>query len=372
MQQELNFDIATLEECIARIENRRARRLIRGLLLTALTEPHLVEEIDSDGCVLMTASNATVAKWAEVSEESVRINTRQISEIRPTIIEKSPTVNTPSEWLVMLSNVMPAEVVQIVVDILNSSKKLGVKLPPTFEKLPPTLPPTNAKVGGKVAPNFQNLSSICLSFNTASLAELAGKLESFGIAVRGQADWSTLQVDHSALTRPEALEAIAECVCPDRPILVFVAAVIACDDSPTPWNLFRWMITSGKFREQFPSKPQQRKAELMLQLVNGTDAAEIVSTTAHEAWGTTLAAMRRWDFMYQSAELKSELGERICAAVRQAGGFSKIANSNPKFQNELRKAFVDAYEASEAVLVSMQTAKLISAERDGYEESSRQ
>jgi hypothetical protein len=150
------------------------------------------------------------------------------------------------------------------------------------------------------------------------------------------------------------LNAIAECVSPDRPILVFVAAVIACDDSPTPWNLFRWMVSSGKFREQFPSKPQQRKAELMLQLVNGTDAEQIVPITGDEAWAKVLAGMRRWDYMHSINELKAELGPEIYAAVRASGGLGKIARTDPNFQRENRAAFIDAWQAQQTISAAMQ------------------
>jgi hypothetical protein len=312
-------------------------------------------DIDSDGFVLMSASIEKVASWSGVDVRTIQRCRKALNEI----VDQDGGKNSTSLWSFSLSHVMPENAISWFRNLVEESH-LTEQMPPRhLVNAAPAFGVTRPGIWHAEEPNaapaFQNLSSICLNKATASLAMLAEKLKSLGIAVGGGTDdWSRISVESSALTRAECVDAIADVIASNESerLRVFVTAVVA-QGKNFPWNFFRDAIVNGWWLTTRETKQQLRTAETMLRLVNGTDAAEIVTSTAHEAWGTMLAAMRRWDFMHQNSQLRAELGERICAAARQAGGFSKIANSNPQFQNEIRRAFVEAYEANATIASAM-------------------
>lgn len=344
-QRTFDFDMATLNSCIATLKPKPLRTLFRGLLLTAAMEPRRVTDIDDSGFVMMTAPMLTVANWSGVTERAIQRG----RDANQNIVSHCAGPNTPSEWFFNLRSALPDEAVDWFCDLVENSKMS----PRQNENVTPTFCTARGDILQNVTPTFSNLSSICFQLNTASLAVLAEKLKSQGIAVGG-IEWQTLHVEDSALAKPEAVAAIADVVAANdsEKLRVFVAAVVS-QAKERPWNYFRSLIVSGNFLTTNATKQQLRTAETMLRFTNGTDASEIVPTTGDEAWARVLAGMRRWDYMHQLAELKAELGPDIHAAVRAAGGFAKIGQTDKTFQHNNRRAFLDAWTTQHTVSTAL-------------------
>lgn len=359
-QRTFDFDMATLNLCINRLKPSGLKQLFRGLLFAAAHQPNLVSDIDADGCVIMTAPIETIAAWSGCSDRTIRRNKLAHTDL----VTHSAGPNTPSEWFFNLRSVLPEEAIPWYVQLVENAechpdKMQNVTLtkrqchPDEMQNVTLTKRPCHPDKMQNVTLTKSNLSSICFQFNKASLAELAEVLKTLKVAAGGD-DWQTFQVEDAALNNPEAVAAIAAVIGGNEAETrrVFIAAVVS-QSKDRPWNYFRSLLTSGNFLTTNATKQQIRVAETMQQLTNGTDAAAIVPTTAEEAWAKVISAIRRLDYMHQLDELKLELGPEICAAVRAAGGFGKIAQTQAAFQHQNRAAFADVWNAQQTVAVMM-------------------
>ena len=129
-QQEFDFDMATLNACISRIVPKRKKTVFRGLLFAAANEPRLVDAIDAQGFVLMTAPIDKIAAWANVTPRAIRINVDRVRAEEPGVLEQSTTVNTAAVWMFRIGSVLPESAVQWFIDLVENVKSS----PRTFQK----------------------------------------------------------------------------------------------------------------------------------------------------------------------------------------------------------------------------------------------
>jgi hypothetical protein len=334
MQRELDFDRATLNSCVNRLQPKRLKTVFRGLLFAAAEQPYLVDDIDGDGYMILTVPVQTVASWAGVTDRAVQINVDRLRKSHPRLLEQSSSVNTASQWLFSLRSVLPKDAVDWFIALVENSRKFT----PNFSaEVRGELP----EVHPKVHPELLIRTSYCfLSLNTASL--LAEKLKSFGIAARSGKDLASFHADDSALDRSEAVSAIADAIT-TNPIdrqQVFLAASIA-RDKERPWGFFRSALVKGY--DLKPTKQQRAFAATLQRAASGLDAEVLMPRmTADQAWQKLRSTIARIDYLHASQDFQQALGPELHAAARSVG-IGKIATSDPRFQTDLRNAFAAAW-----------------------------
>ena len=274
IQRTLNFDMATLANCINKIQPPRLRTVSRGLLSAAAHQPWLVSDIDADGCLIMEASIPTVAAWAQVSPRAIQINVCRLKITHPKTIEQTGEVNTPSTWLFSLAELLPESSIDWFIDLVETSKSS----PRTFQKFTPNKSKVHPELSGKFTPssgvNSATLSSSSLVLITASLAQLAGCCEKSGIAMScSQDNFGSLQVDPQGLKIPAVVEAVYQLAVETdliKPSVanrrrVFVSAAIATRPAiKFSWSYFRDLITTGNFATSTASNAEFSVASQML------------------------------------------------------------------------------------------------------------
>ena len=350
-QQEFDFDMATLNACISRIVPKRKKTVFRGLLFAAANEPRLVDAIDAQGFVLMTAPIDKIAAWANVTPRAIRINVDRVRAEEPGVLEQSTTVNTAAVWMFRIGSVLPESAVQWFIDLVEnvkSSPRTFQKFTLNFSKVHPELSTARGELPTKVHPEVQGELLVCTStcsfyLNTASLAKLAENLSSLGIAATANGDdFRKFRCDPIALDTASAVSAIADCLAanPTSRRQIFLAAAIA-RSKEIPWSWFRAAIADAY--QLTPTRQQSEFAGVLERSARNCDATELLPRMpVDQAWQKLRTTMASIDYLHQSEKLREALGSELHAAAR-AVGISRIANSNPSFQTELRNAFAAAW-----------------------------
>lgn len=338
-QSTFNFDMTTLNAHIYALQPKRLRTLFKGLLMTAAMEPRRIAAIDADGFVLLTAPIPLVATWANVDVRTIQRCRTAFAHL----VEQDGGKNEPSEWSFALKGLMPDSAVQWFRELVEENHLA----PRHFANAAPAFcaahPGILQNAGANATPGILDRTSTCFYLNTAKLAQLAEVLKSLGVACSGK-DWQSLDVDDSAVERPEAIAALADVLVDstadrDR---VFVVAAIA-RDKERPWSWFRSVFANGWLHSTRPTKAQRSFAKTMIRAAAGCDAMELMPRmTAEQAWAKLRATMAQFDYVHDHERFRAAIGPEIRAAARQVG-LRKIADSNVHFQNDVREAFAAAW-----------------------------
>ena len=371
-QLQFEFDTASqmrclndLYGCIQRLRPKRLQTVFRGLLLAAVAEPRLVDDIDEDGYVIMTASIEQIAFRADVSDRAIQINVDALRKSHPEILTQSASPNKPAQWMFSLKSILPTPGVDWFVWLVENSKssprtdgpkvhpELPKSSPRTFvdEKFTPNfLPPYPEQKAQKftprpekVHPELLNLTSICFLTVTASqLAVLAEKLKALGIAVMPAETLGDFWAAPEAFDSVEAVTAIVEALATTRAERSYVgqAAAIA-RDKETPWGWFRRAILDRY--ELRPNRQQRAFAATLQRAAAGVSAEELLPRmTAEQAWQKLRTTIAQIDHVHDRDRFVAALGPELHSAAKQVG-IGKIANSNPAFQRDLQAAFTAAW-----------------------------
>jgi len=283
-QQRFDFDMVSLNTCIAALQPKRLRTLFRGLLMTAAQEPRHVTDIDDSGFVLMTAPIEKVADWSGVDVRTIQ---RCRTALAHLVEHDGGPGREASQWCFSLKNVMPANAIpwfrELVEDsrseprhFENSTPAFCATNPGILQPNPGILAP-NAGVGAPNAtPAFSSLTSMCLVLATASLASLAGSCEKFGIAMScSSGTWDSLSLDPEALSVPEVIDSLFRLAAGSGVIdstsidrrRVFVAAAVA-SRANTPWRYFRTMLANRWHLTTEPNSEDSAKAKRLRRLAD--------------------------------------------------------------------------------------------------------
>ena len=261
LQRTFDFDMATLNHCIDQLKPKRLKTVFRGLLFAAAQQPWLVDDIDSEGYVILTAPVRTVASWAGVTDRAVQMNVDSLATSHPRILEQSAGVNSASQWLFNLHSVLPGQALDWFVDLVETSKSS----PRTNEKFTPNFCTARGellqKVHPKVRGELSNRTSMCLVLNTASLASLAGCCEKFGVAVScTDGTWEGLVMDPDGLQSAAVVDSLYELATTSGTIPAnktnrnrwFTLAAIASRKN-TAWGWFRSAVVNGWLLTTIPN-----------------------------------------------------------------------------------------------------------------------
>lgn len=288
IQRTFDFDLSTLNNCIATLKPKRLQTVFRGLLLAAAAEPYLVTDIDSDGYIIMEASMTTVARRAEISVRGMQVALQSLDETHPKLVEKSFEVNSVSRWLFNLRSALPESSIEWFVHLVENSKsapRTNEKCAPNFSKVRPE---QKQKCAPKCAPNFSNLSSMCFLLDLTSLAELREICRTHGVAFHdGDGTWKELVIDHEGLHKPAVVDAIAALAMasgtyPDEPATRNRFFVLAAIGQRKSWWYVRdcivkgWLFSSrdGKQDREIANRMRQQADELRRRKSELHDAAK--------------------------------------------------------------------------------------------------
>lgn len=280
-QKQFDFDMVSLNSCIAALKPKRLRTLFRGLLMTAAQEPRHVTDIDDTGFVLMTAAIDKIADWSGVDVRTIQ---RCRTALAHLVEHDGGLGHAPSQWCFSLRNVMPETAIPWFRELVENCRleprhseirtpAFCAENPGILQPYPGILAPNAGVCAPNATPAFRVLSSMCLVLNTASLASLAGCCEKFGIAVScSPPEWASLVVDPEALSNPAVIDSlfrlaassgVIEATATDR-ARVFVAAAVATRKQ-TPWGYFRssllnrWHLTTEPNRDDSATAKRLRR-----------------------------------------------------------------------------------------------------------------
>jgi hypothetical protein len=248
-QRHFDFDLSTLNMCIASLKPKPLRTLFRGLLLTAAMEPRRVSDIDDSGFVLMVAPIQTVANWAGVSDRAIQ----RSRDLHNDLVQHSAGPNTASEWFFNLRSALPDSAIGWFRDLVDTAEMS----PRHSENVTPTKRKCHPDILQNVTPTKPNLSSMCLVLNTARLASLAGICDRLGVAVsRDATTIEALSLDPDGLRSAAVVDCLHELLTESgylpttmatRNRFFNVAAKASRQDTPWPW--LRRSILAGWFHE---------------------------------------------------------------------------------------------------------------------------
>lgn len=274
IQRTFDFDLSTLNNCIATLKPKRLQTVFRGLLLAAAAEPYLVTDIDSDGYIIMEASMTTVARRAEISVRGMQVALQSLDETHPKLVEKSFEINSVSRWLFNLRSALPESSIEWFVHLVENSKsapRTNEKCAPNFSKVRPE---QKRKCAPKCAPNFSNLSSMCFLLDFTSLAELREICRTQAVAFHdGDGTWNELVISHDGLSKPAVIEAIAALAMasgtyPDEPATRNRFFVLAAIGQRKSWWYFRDCLVKGFLFTSRDGKSDREIGSKMLQQAN--------------------------------------------------------------------------------------------------------
>lgn len=261
-QQTFDFDLATLNACVARLTPKPLRTLFRGLLFAAAQQPSLVSDIDSEGWLMMTAPKESVATWANVTDRSIRKTVADnTTAVKPDgskilfdgLIEVSADSNSASQWFFNLNRVLPSAAIDWFSDLVETTKVPPGTFKSSARNFCASHPELLSKVPNEVHPELLKFSSMCLVLNTASLASLAGCCGKTGIAVScSDGTWEGLSVDPDGLQSAAVIEGLYELATTSGTIEAnatnrnrwFTLAAIA-SRKDMPWSFFRRAVSNG-------------------------------------------------------------------------------------------------------------------------------
>lgn len=256
-QQTFDFDAATLERCVAELKPPYLQVVFRGLLLTAANHPRLVTDIDVDGYVLLSATMETLATAANLKARWYQINVKKLKHENPEILVHSLGINTMSDWMFNLKNVLPQSAIDWFIDKVKSRDQCAPHDSSMRPALRGALP---IECAPQCAPHSTISTSMCLVLNEVSLANLATLCEKSGIAMScSGASWDALNVDPDGLRVAEIVDAIYELATvshlvkadpTNRNRFFTMAAISSRKDSP--WLYFRRAITEKWFLTTYP------------------------------------------------------------------------------------------------------------------------
>lgn len=119
-QRTFDFDRISLNKCLAALKPKPLKTLFRGLLLTAAEEPWLVDDIDDEGFMMLSASNEKVALYAGVNETTIMRNRKQ-----QRLVTHSAGVNSKSQWMFNLRDALPEPAVRWYRELVETTKTPG-------------------------------------------------------------------------------------------------------------------------------------------------------------------------------------------------------------------------------------------------------